>query len=449
MLLPVSQALAQLGWAEIRVRLPEGKDADEEEAGEKIEEDDAEVVPIAASSAEPAGKKKVKQPRSMLLQLSSYPSSTINLTGPPTALALPSAPLVWDVAWVDILSDAEYASVSRLQRVNQFPHCHKLSKKKFLALNLNAMRQEEAEEYAFYPRSWVVPQQWAELKHIFGGPAASESSAASSAAASSQVLIVKSDSACEGRGIYLVSSLDQIELNNPDGTTRNLVVQEYLPRPLTLGGNKFDLRLYILLLSLQPLSVALFDDGLVRVCTESYSEPTPAELGTPFAHLTNYAVQKTNAGKFVRNTDANQSDVGHKWSVQSLFAKLARERAGFDPQALWKSIADLVIKSILSAYGTLLHSYKTSGLSTGISDGDGGGAFQLLGFDVLLVEPPSSSSHATANPTPYLLEINRNCSLKTDSPLDQRIKVKVVSQVLQSVIASATSRRSYWHRCGC
>lgn len=58
----------------------------------------------------------------------------------------------------------------------------------------------------------------------------------------------------------------------------HFIVQEYLDKPFLMEGYKFDLRIYILVTSCDPLRIFLYKDGLVRMGTEKYHAPTEANL---------------------------------------------------------------------------------------------------------------------------------------------------------------------------
>lgn len=58
----------------------------------------------------------------------------------------------------------------------------------------------------------------------------------------------------------------------------HLIVQEYIDKPFLMEGFKFDLRVYILVTSCDPLKIFLYHDGLVRMGTEKYHPPNDSNL---------------------------------------------------------------------------------------------------------------------------------------------------------------------------
>jgi tubulin polyglutamylase TTLL6/13 len=73
------------------------------------------------------------------------------------------------------------------------------------------------------------------------------------------------------------------------------VAQRYVATPLLVNGLKFDLRVYCLVASVDPLRVFLYREGLVRFATARYAAPSAANVACSFMHLTNYAINKHNA----------------------------------------------------------------------------------------------------------------------------------------------------------
>jgi tubulin polyglutamylase TTLL6/13 len=72
------------------------------------------------------------------------------------------------------------------------------------------------------------------------------------------------------------------------------VVQKYIANPLLFRGFKFDLRIYVLVISIFPLRVYIYNEGLVRFATEQYILPDSGNLDNHYMHLTNYAINKSN-----------------------------------------------------------------------------------------------------------------------------------------------------------
>jgi tubulin polyglutamylase TTLL4 len=72
-------------------------------------------------------------------------------------------------------------------------------------------------------------------------------------------------------------------------------MSRYISNPHTIDGFKYDLRIYVLVTSFDPLKVYMFKEGLVRFATEKYST-NPKNLKKRFVHLTNYSVNKKAEG---------------------------------------------------------------------------------------------------------------------------------------------------------
>ena len=120
-----------------------------------------------------------------------------------------------------------------------------------------------------------------------------------------------------------------------------------MTHPYLIDDLKFDIRLYVLVLSCDPLKVFLFKEGIVRFATKKYTpldhSAEKKELKNLFMHLTNYAVNK-GGDDFLMPTNIND-DKGHKRSLETVLGRLKLE--GHDPDKLMSEIKDIVVKTIL------------------------------------------------------------------------------------------------------
>ncbi|XP_028349359.1 tubulin polyglutamylase TTLL11 isoform X7 [Physeter macrocephalus] len=273
------------------------------------------------------------------------------------------------------------------------------------------------EEYNFYPRSWILPDEFqlfvAQVRMVKDGDPSWK-----------PTFIVKPDSGCQGDGIYLIKDPSDIRLA---GTlqSRPAVVQEYICKPLLIDKLKFDIRLYVLLKSLEPLEIYIAKDGLSRFCTEPYQEPHPRNLHHIFMHLTNYSLN-IHSGNFVHS---DSTSTGSKRTFSSILCRLSSK--GVDIKKVWSDIISLVIKTVIALTPELRVFYQ-SDIPAGRP---GPTCFQILGFDILLMK----------NLKPILLEVNANPSMRIEheqelspgvfenvpSLVDEEVKVAVIRDTLR------------------
>lgn len=120
----------------------------------------------------------------------------------------------------------------------------------------------------------------------------------------------------QGCGIkILVKPTDLLNSHNRK-QLEQVIVQSYVKAPLLIDGLKHDLRLYMLIVSVDPFIVYLNEEGLARFCTAKYSEPTGKGKIEENAQLTNYTLNK-DSENFVLTQEINQINNGSKRTLSS------------------------------------------------------------------------------------------------------------------------------------
>ena len=234
-------------------------------------------------------------------------------------------------------------------------------------------------------------------------------------------MIVKPDCMSQGKGIFLTRNVDDIPANEI------YVVQEYMLEPYLIDELKFDLRLYVLVLSCDPLKIFLYQDGIVRFATKKYQplcqKVNRDQLNNYCMHLTNYAVNK-GQGEFKMATSVND-ETSHKRSFRKVLKRLRKEENDVDK--MMGEIKDLIVKTLIPAQPELAHNYRTCQPS----DLENMMCFQILGFDILLDKQCK----------PYLLEVNHAPSFATDSPLDYEIKHSLFADTFRLLDMSVAKKK--------
>ena len=226
----------------------------------------------------------------------------------------------------------------------------------------------------------------------------------------------------QGRGIYLVKSIDLINYTYP------WIVQKYVDNPLLIDNLKFDLRIYVLLLGVDPLRIYVYKDGIARFGTEEYDNPDKSNLSNMYMHLTNYAINKNNSGFYTGN-QFDVEDRGHKRSLHSIWALLTEEIGKDYWEALQKKIKSIIVKTMITVKNHLWHVYR----SWQPKDMENSLCFEILGFDILVDD----------NLEPYLLEINHAPSFSTDTPLDFQVKHDLLRDAFRLLNLSVKRKWDY------
>ncbi|KAL7287427.1 hypothetical protein TKK_0018536 [Trichogramma kaykai] len=330
----------------------------------------------------------------------------------------------WDLWWCDTSDLRQALDAQRLrpqQRVSHFRNHCELTRKNYLYRNLKRYRRlllkagktKEAELCDAMPISFELPSEYRMLieehrkKH-------------------GTTWIVKPSQGSQGRGIFLFqrlrdlvewkgkecvhpsSDLADYEPGKEQPSQMNYLVQKYIDDPYLIDGCKFDLRLYVLVTSFQPLKVWLAREGFARLSGEQFSLE---RIDDNRVHLTNMSIQlrQPRASSSSVNNDAGDKDcevkLGRKWPLSCLKKYLSDRHGERVIDQLIHNIAGIIMASLQAVQSIII---------------PGKNSFELYGYDVILDERLK----------PWLLEVNASPSLSATDSHDFRLKFDLIDDVL-------------------
>lgn len=164
---------------------------------------------------------------------------------------IPVETMEWDFMWAHDYPFRRLkpllTSLTSHQKINHFPGCGYLTNK--LSLSITGL--------PYQPKAFEMPKDKKELiDYIIEHP---------------EKMFVEKDN--EHRHIYIRNST---ELNLDSNST---FVQEYLRNPYLVDGYKFDIGIYVVITSIDPLRVYIYQgDVLFRYCPEKYHPFDPKNL---------------------------------------------------------------------------------------------------------------------------------------------------------------------------
>ncbi|CAF3646526.1 unnamed protein product [Adineta steineri] len=317
-----------------------------------------------------------------------------------------------NLIWNDTLISMDIvSSLKPYQKINHFPTMSEISRKDLLARNFDKLSRILPDEYNYTPRTWILPNEY----NIWYSYASSKSKKDPPA------YILKPNNGAMGHGIQVCCDYERIQPMD------NYIIQEYVQEPYLLDGFKFDLRIYALVTSCDPLRMFIFNNGLVRMSTEKYEAPSRKNASHLYMHLTNYSVNKYNVDYEVSKSSKNAENTGSKRSLKYLFEYLRTRNQ--DATKLWKDIQNIVIKTVFLAQPHLFSAYRMC--RPGASPSSESVCFELLGFDILIDRTLK----------PWVLEVNRCPSFGTNEQIDFDIKMKLLLDTFELLRFRTSDRK--------
>ena len=298
----------------------------------------------------------------------------------------------WNFMWSWSKITIDLTKLLIFQKVNHFTGNKNVSRKDFLKRNIERAQKMSPKANAAFnimPLSFILPKEYvgflesfSELEDIEG---------------KMNYWIMKPAAKSRGRGIEVINDISSVIYGEP------MVMQRYLKNPLLLNGFKFDLRIYVLVTSVNPLEMFIYKEGFGRFSTVAYNLD-PNDKANKYIHLTNVSINKHNE-KNIENQNADAIAGGTKVSLDTLKARVeAAYKINWDTQ-IWTQIKEVCLKAMVAAQNDM--QYNPS-------------CFEVYGFDLII----------DADFKLWLLEINSSPSLARDTVLDDVIKQKMIDDTI-------------------
>jgi hypothetical protein len=297
----------------------------------------------------------------------------------------------WNFLWSWSKSKIDLDKLLVWQKLNHFPQSKNLTRKDYLKKHLERfqkMGQKSSNIFNILPTTYVLPKEYIQFVEDF--------SQAENEDGQYNYWIMKPCAKSRGRGISVFNSISDVTYGDP------IIVQKYIRNPLLLNGFKFDLRIYVLVTSFNPLEAFIYKDGFARVSTVPFSLD-PHKLENKFIHLTNSSIQQYSS----HTPDSTDSIYGGtKISLETLIERLKHRGINFGP--LWKQLVEICTKSLICCQVHI--PYNPS-------------CFELFGYDIIFDQ----------NLKAWLIEVNASPSLSRMNLLDDLVKQRLIDDTIDLI----------------
>ena len=289
------------------------------------------------------------------------------------------------------LSNEILQSLNDFQKVNHFSSLSLIGSKDGLHVRMIELKERLGHPVPFYPFAFYPPVDYEELLEAWH---------------SKPVWIIKAPALSRARFIRLAYS------DNEPAPKFPYVVEEYISPPFLITGRKFDIRLYAVVTSIEPLIFYYHYQGLVLFATHLYDEK--GDINDLKMHLTNYEINK-DSKEFVECNELEEKVENSKWSLQFFWKYM--ESIGIDSKKLQKDVEDVATSTLIAGMCSVRNKHRE------VIKFKRKSSFEIFGIDILL----------DSKLKPYILEVNVSPGMHSTSELDKRVKTEVNCDMMNIV----------------
>ncbi|KRX04923.1 hypothetical protein PPERSA_06557 [Pseudocohnilembus persalinus] len=294
----------------------------------------------------------------------------------------------WNLLWTFSRPEIEMEKLLIFQKLNHFPGNRNLHRKDLIFQNIQRAQKISPQANKYFadimPLTFLLPKEYLQFSERFQRDKNIEGDY--------NIWIMKPLARSQGKGINLINDISNVVY------AEQMIVQKYLKKPLLIDNFKFDLRIYALVTSYNPLECFIFKEGFARISTEEFSLH-PDDITNNQIHLTNYSIQK----HFYDHTSMKNYIGGTKISL-----KMLKQRFLQQWDKIWNQIKEIIVKLLVCVQPEIPYNPN---------------CFELYGFDVII----------DSNFNCQILEVNTSPSLNRDFILDDLIKQQLIDDSLDLV----------------
>ena len=312
----------------------------------------------------------------------------------------------WNLLWTWKKPKINPEHLLVCQKISRFQQTNVLTRKDYLKKKLETFCSIKHSK-PIMPKTFILPSEYNHFIQSFNACKKNKNE-------KSNIWILKPIAMSRGRGISLVDDIGDVSYSTPS------IIQKYISSPLLFKGFKFDLRLYVTVLSFTPLEAYIYKEGFARFSSKPFATQMINDLQM---HLTNSSIQKEYTDDIDRLhpvTIAGKDGGGNKVKVSWLWENL--DSMGVSSKDIWKQISELCWKTLCAVCSEIPHQPN---------------AFELFGFDVMI-----DNTYR-----PWLIEVNSCPSLARDTEVDAIVKERLIEDTIQLVNPSKIDRAALKEIC--